>query len=103
MADEEERFTGCDFCGCDDHSISFAAQSFIVPLLNGYAMLSNGAWQSCDICAEFVRRRDWDGLTNRVLAIFEDRHGKSLEHYKTLWGVIREQYRLLDAAISEIN
>lgn len=52
------RLSGCDFCGS-------------ILGLRSYPADARGiVWHSCEVCAAFIRKEDWQSLIDRIIAAY---------------------------------
>jgi hypothetical protein len=68
----------CDFCLSIPVVRLFTSNSFILdeahPEVGLGALLSDGGWAACAVCAALVDADNWKGVTDRALSAFIGRH-----------------------------
>ncbi len=96
----------CDFCynpvarGTDTWIYAKDFVQFVLPPPGVRIVRSCGDWCCCPVCIEFVRRGDWDGLTERVVKIETEQYGLPEE---TVREFLRESWANLRANLEVIQ
>lgn len=97
----------CDFCyaevpaGQDVRIYAKDFEQYVLPLKGGSLIhvRSNGDWCACPQCLHFLRDKDWDGLTERVVDVETRIYGMPenmvREFLKTSWERLRANLEVI--------
>lgn len=81
----------CDFCFAPDPGWVLPTHDFFTIPSVDRRQRSVNDWTACDDCADFIRRNDWDGLTEYARKAYHLRRGTWLEG--PAYEALREMYK----------